>query len=109
MMNSLGGRKVFVTLIIGAIGLGMVFYMGDIPPGLLALMQTVFGAFVAGNVLSHFASASVRKREVQGAAPNKDLETRLSQLEKISIENSSALLTIQKTITAVIDRLELNK
>ena len=117
IVESVGGRKVLVTLIMAGVGLALTFYKGDIPPGLLGLMQTIFGAFVVGNVFEHIADASVkRKQATQVQAETKDyqqdfvyLSSKLEALEASSAQNSSALASLQKAVTVIIDKAGFNR
>lgn len=121
-LNAVGGRKVALTLVMAAVGLGLTFYKGDIPPGLLAFMQTIFGAFVVGNVFEHIADASVKRKQPQQApaADNSaDFAYIGSEIDALKQEVASqkdgiaqanqSLATVQQAISFIIDKAGLNK
>lgn len=119
-MDAVGGRKLVLTIIMAAIGIGLVFYKGDIPAGLLALMQTIFAAFVVGNAFEHMSNAAVKRKQpientqVDNSADFQYLSSRLdsieAELEKqkqgIAQANQS-LATIQQAIGFIIDKAGL--
>lgn len=51
-MTKLGGRKLVVSIMVMATGIGITAVKGDIPPNLLQLLEVVLGAFVSGNILA---------------------------------------------------------
>lgn len=50
MIDSLGGRKAVIAVLIVALGVGAVLIKGDIPANFQHLLEVVFGTFVIGNV-----------------------------------------------------------
>ncbi len=54
LIRSFGGRKALATFAMLLIGAGCVWLKGDVTPGFLTLMQTLFGGFVLGNGVDHF-------------------------------------------------------
>lgn len=70
MISALGGRKVVVAIVVTLIGVGAVFLKGDVPPNFLSLLQTVFGAFVAGNMFAHYTEA----KKVVGAPAEEETQ-----------------------------------
>ncbi len=52
-----GTRKIISGIVLLAVGLGVVYLKGDIPPNLLSLMQILYGAFVLGNAFEHYTES----------------------------------------------------
>jgi hypothetical protein len=54
-------RKLLSGAVILATGLFITYLNGDIPPNLLNLMETLYGAFVLGNAFEHTSKAVIKK------------------------------------------------
>lgn len=70
MVDSIGGRKVIVSILTLAVGIGLVFAKGDVPANMLTLIMTIVGAFVAGNAVEHATEASVSKKQAECSIPH---------------------------------------
>jgi hypothetical protein len=105
LIDSIGGRKVLVAASVTLLGVGAVFVKGDVPPGFLTLLQTIFAAFVVGNGIEHASSAYVEAKtgtpsvapEAPPPAPNEEVVKELSEIK-------GAVATVQETLTAFIKR-----
>lgn len=119
-LDAVGGRKVALTLIMAAIGIGLVFYMGDIPAGLLALMQTIFGAFVVGNAFEHMSNAAVKRKqpvEIPQVDNSVDFEYLSSKIDELNkqveqqkmgvAQANQSLATVQQALSFIIDKAGL--
>jgi hypothetical protein len=110
MIDAIGGRKVAGALLVIAIGVGVVFLKGDIPPNLMALLQVVFGAFVAGNAVEHMAAAR-KPAESLEVSNETSLEpgaiTELQAPSQIGVELAEikgGIATVQQTLVAIIEK-----
>lgn len=62
MFNQVSSRKLLVSLVILVSGIAISAVKGDIPHGLLQLMEVIFGGFIVGNVGEHIVNGSVMKK-----------------------------------------------
>ncbi len=62
-----GSRKIIITFVTMAAGIGAVALKGDVPTNFLTLLQTLAGAFVVGNGVEHAARAM--KKDASAGAP----------------------------------------
>jgi len=56
MFEQIGGRKLVASLLVMIVGVVVTALKGDIPSGLLQLLEVTLGTFVGGNVVNTFAS-----------------------------------------------------
>jgi hypothetical protein len=127
MIDSIGGRKVVVAALIVAVAVATVLLKGDIPANFLALLQVVVGAFVAGNVGEHVATAVAERRRSPGNNPDDtpDLDAQLfaanggvspaqeiditpitasiEELKQAQLKSQEAIATSQQTLVALVD------
>lgn len=106
MIDSIGGRKVAVALVVLALALGTTYFKGDVPPGLLALLQTVFAAFVIGNAFGHAAGAYIEGKASGASQPPPPPETidMTPILEKLH-ETQESVSTIQNGLVTLFKRV----
>jgi hypothetical protein len=120
MVDKIGGRKVVVALITLALGIGAVFLRGDIPPGLLTLMQTLFGAFVAGNMFEYASEAYTTVKSAAPTAPSQEVEEALTDTLTIVKNQHEALSTqvaqaqqgvaqVQETLVVIANKIWPNQ
>jgi hypothetical protein len=120
MFDLITGRKFLVALFVVAIGVGCVYFKGDIPQGLLNLLQLVFGAFVVGNGVEHVASAIVDKAAITSAssasaeppsapAPTQEdlgvVYQNLAHIQQQNAESQQAIANVQTTLMEIIKRV----
>lgn len=111
MIDSIGGRKVVMALVVATIGVAVVFFKGDIPANLLALLQVVFGAFVVGNGVEHYTSARASAAASEGEpdpinAPDYvDVGHLLQAVDDIKAQNAA----IQEQNAKLYDSVELSQ
>lgn len=60
-LSVFSGRKIIAAAITLIVGIGATYFKGDVPPGLLTLLQTLFGAFVLGNSVEHVSNAVLNR------------------------------------------------
>lgn len=80
MINSIGGRKLVAAAVVLVVGAGAVILKGDIPPNMLQLLQTLFGALVLGNVAEHAGRAYVQAKEAQAGGSEEDVVDTIEEL-----------------------------
>jgi hypothetical protein len=117
MVDKIGGRKVLVVLVTLALGLAITLWKGDIPSGLLSLIQVLFGAFIAGNGVEHIAGVMAASRSsalpeaADGEVSNEEVLARVASVEA-RIEavhtdvqaSQTAVNKVQETLIAIIQR-----
>ncbi len=113
MIDSIGGRKVFAALLVIAIGVATVFLRGDLPPGLLSLLQVVFGALVAGNAMEHVAGAMGKRPSFEETVSQVNDDTLAVSTQVADILNETneryqrletGVATVQETLSAIIKK-----
>jgi hypothetical protein len=57
LFDKIGGRKFVAATLTVAVGLVVMAVKGDVPPGLLHLLEVTLGVFASGNVVASFAGA----------------------------------------------------
>lgn len=62
MPNLRGSRKLITGLVLLLVGLGITLARGDIPPGLLSLLQALYASFVVGNGVEHIGNIVATKK-----------------------------------------------
>jgi hypothetical protein len=55
-MSVVSTRKIISGTALLVVGVGITLVKGDIPPNLLALMESLYIAFVAGNGVEHYVN-----------------------------------------------------
>jgi hypothetical protein len=122
VIDRLGGRKVVVALAVLLLCIGVVAVKGDVPPGLVSMLQFLFGSFVVGNVGEHAAAAYAAAKAPDEAAPaapaadysgdfvhlNQQLgtvKTQLDGVERVSTAILDATNTSQKGVAYIVSRL----
>lgn len=70
MFEKIGGRKFIAATLTVAVGLIVMAVKGDVPPGLLHLLEVTLGVFASGNVVASFAGALYSREQT----PNQDRE-----------------------------------
>ena len=102
IVSKLGGRKIFATILVLVTGTAAVFLRGDIPANFLALLQTVLGAFVGGNIAEHWAkNLSAAKSSSPTTTPDK-----IAGLEA-KVDSSMELLgTVGRAVNGLVQSNE---
>lgn len=96
-IKALGGRKSFVALLALIAGGVTVGFKGDIPINFLTLLQSLVGAYVAGNAAEHLSGALGKKKldeTPQASNPTagqSQLETKLDQLIQLNMVSGQAI------------------
>lgn len=112
-----GSRKVITGLIILLCGIGSLLLKGDVPPGFLTLLQTIFAAFVVGNAAEHISCAFTRPEalpQLPQVDHSQDIHYLTEKLEKVDVDVNNlssnldkaneSLTTVQKAISFVISK-----
>jgi hypothetical protein len=103
MLKHIGGRKAAAAITVLVIGIVSVALKGDIPPGLLQLLEVVFGAFVVGNVgakVIGVSRAKVEAKAIETVEPDNSEELR---------NIASGLITVQQLLQLMIRRTGIDK
>lgn len=98
-----GQRKLLVCLLMLAGAVLMIVLKGDVPPGALSLMQTLFAAFIVGNAFEHWAGS----KEEPSPPPADTSPALLASIEELKQQGSDtqhALSQTQETLLAFIRR-----
>lgn len=77
MISKIGGRKVFMSMLMIAAGVGLDASVG-LSENMMTLLMTIISAFVAGNIGEHATGALAKKKQV---APTRSQKVDLSPLE----------------------------
>jgi hypothetical protein len=119
MIDKLGGRKAFFSLVAIIVGVAIAFIKGDLPPNLLNLLQFVLGAFVTGNLVAGATDAvtAVQSAKAENPVPSEptaqvDLSPVLASIKEIGEQNQKTqdgLITVQQGILAIIRKAGLDK
>lgn len=67
MFEKIGGRKFIASTLTVAVGLIVMAVKGDVPPGLLHLLEVTLGVFASGNVVASFAGALYGSKKASAA------------------------------------------
>lgn len=78
-INKIGGRKMLAVGLALLAGGAAVYFRGDVPVNFLALLQTILGAFVGGNIAEHWAK---KLPAGQPTVDTKQLEQRMAALQE---------------------------
>lgn len=87
-----GSRKTAMALVVLGAGVGVGLYQGDIPHNVLSLLETIFIAFVGGNLGEHFSKrgAPAPQPATNGSEDIKRLETQIQQVsEAVNVGNQA--------------------
>lgn len=105
MLKYVGGRKAIAAITVLVLGMVAVFVKGDIPPGLLQLLEVVFSAFVAGNLGSKIVAVSRLKAEAPSAPVSEPVSTNEVELQNIT----SGIINVQQLLQLIIKRAGIDK
>jgi len=85
MITKLGGRKVLMSVLMIASGIGLDSTVG-LSENMMTLMMTIIGAFVAGNIGEHATSALGKKKTgtTRVATPKVDFAPVESKIDVLS-------------------------
>lgn len=114
-----GFRKIIVSIIILAVGIGVALHMGDIPDNLLQLLSIIFGGFIVGNVGEHISGAVVSKAEALAGKTttptpdiSKDIEYVSQQVAGMEAKVSAgveATAAVQAALAMIIQKYGMDK
>lgn len=124
-MDSLYGfRKIAAAIVIVGVASALVYFHGDVPPGMQEVLQWVFAAFVLGNSVEHVtdavssvnASPSVAQAAVAPPADLSALRVMVSSLasdiaevKMTDAESKQSLSLIVDTLGTIIRRTGIDK
>lgn len=109
-MNIVGNRKLVVALAVLLLAVGAVLVKGDVPPGLVNIIEFLFPAFVAGNAIEHITNAvaaspapsieDAGSQTVHTAKLEGDIET----LQSTSADIQQGVTTMNQAMALLIQR-----
>jgi hypothetical protein len=107
--KAIGQRKIFISLVLLVAGIATVALKGDVPANFLTLMQTLVGAFVAGNGIEHLSKALTKPGATELAATGPDTQTKeaIAELAKgIQAANQGTAFLVQYVQAAATGKKE---
>lgn len=112
MSNLIIGRKMVAGMVMLAIGLGTVIWLGEIPPNLLSLLEFLFGAFAVANTAEHISNtveavktATPVPVEVPNTFNELEIRTIIQQNEALAANVSQ----IQQALVMIITKTGIDK
>lgn len=127
-MEAIGGRKLVVSSLTLAVGVGVALYKGDVPPGLLQLLEVVAVGYTLGNVgVKVFGKNFAPGEEIRTEGPPQEVVVNLPEtplvpspapVEDISLQaiknkqaiTDSKISELEKAVNNIVNiLLEANK
>lgn len=110
-IDTFGGRKAVVAVIILAVGLGVTLFMNDVPKEFGTLLQVVFGSFVIGNGVEYASEAVVEKAKANSSVPDapgdiSDLTARLDRIEAAQQEINKSVQVSQQALGFIVTKFQ---
>jgi len=102
LINMIGGRKALAMLTMLVVGIAFAYLKGDVPPGVLVLLQTIFSGYIAGNVGEHFA----KRTPAEVAKDNADVAEQMAVVAQSIQRSNEALSYLVEYVNHVESRFQ---
>lgn len=110
MLNKLGGRKMAVGFLVLGVGVAFTAAQGDVMPGLLQLLQVIFGAYVIGNGLEHVAkSRRPSAPPAQATVDLSGLEAQIAEVRALAEQAAAGSSASAQALSLIIEKYKINQ
>lgn len=111
-----GLRKLIISLIILGVAIVITYTKGDVPAGMVSVLNFIFGGFVVGNAIEHITESSTEKATIVAGATNASAPTeipasaqQIQALDQKIQATSDGVANVQAALVMIIQKYGIDK